>query len=107
MRAGQLRHRVTIQEPVEARNGYNEAITTWAPVATVWASVEPLSGREFFAAEHVQSEITHRVRLRWRPGIAPTMRVLFGGRHLMIEAVINYRELGTEMHLMCREAAGV
>lgn len=105
MQAGKLRHRITIQEPVVARNGFNEAITTWSAVATVWASVEPLSGREFFAAEHVQSEITHRIRVRYRAGIAPTMRVVFNGRYLMIESVINYGERNTDLQLMCREMA--
>lgn len=105
MQAGKLRHRVTIQEPVVARNGFNEAITTWVTVATVWASVEPISGREFFAAEHVQSEITHRIRVRYRAGIAPTMRVVFNGRYLMIESVINYGERNTDLQLMCREMA--
>lgn len=105
MTAGRLRHRITIQEPVTARNGFNEAITTWVTVATVWASVEPISGREFFAAEHVQSEITHRIRVRYRAGIAPTMRVVFNGRYLMIESVINYGERNTDLQLMCREMA--
>lgn len=105
MQAGKLRHRITIQEPITARNGFNEAITTWVTVATVWASVEPISGREFFAAEHVQSEITHRIRVRYRAGIAPTMRVVFNGRYLMIESVINYGERGTDLQLMCRQMA--
>lgn len=105
MQAGRLRHRITIQEPVVARNGFNEAITTWSNVATVWASVEPISGREFFAAEHVQSEITHRVRLRYRPGVTSEMRVSFGGRYLQIESVIDVRERNAEMQLMCREMA--
>jgi SPP1 family predicted phage head-tail adaptor len=105
MQAGKLRHRITIQEPVTARNNYGEAITTWTAVATVWASVEPLSGREFFAAEHVQSEVTHRVRMRWQSGITPDMRVLFEGRVLKIEAVINYSERRTDLQLMCQEVA--
>ena len=105
MQAGRLRHRITIQEPVTARNSYGEAITTWTAVATVWASVEPLSGREFFAAEHVQSEVTHRVRMRWQSGITPDMRVLFDGRVLTIDAVINYGERRTDLQLMCQEVA--
>jgi SPP1 family predicted phage head-tail adaptor len=105
MNAGRLRHRITIQEPVTARNGYGEAITTWTAVATVWASVEPLSGREYFAAEHVQSEVTHRVRMRWQSGITPDMRVLFNGRVLKIDAVINYGERRTDLQLMCQEVA--
>jgi len=103
MEAGALRHRVSIQEPVEARNSYNEAITTWALVAVVWGSVAPLAGREFFAAEHVQSEITHRVRLRYRAGITSEMRVVYAGRVLMIQSVIDRGERRRELELMCRE----
>lgn len=103
MQAGRLRHRVTIQEPVSATNGYNETITTWSRVAEVWASVEPLSGREFFAAEHQQSEISHRVVMRYRGGITATMRVVHEDRELYIQSVINVRERGREMQLMCRE----
>ena len=103
--AGRMRHRVTIQEPVVARNGYGEAITTWTAVATVWASVEPISGREYFAAEHMQSEITHRVKLRYRSGITSEMRVLYGTRLLRIESVIDWRERREELHLMCQEVA--
>lgn len=103
MEAGALRHRVAIQEPVEARNSYNEVIVTWALVAVVWAWVAPLSGREFFAAEHVQSEITHRVRLRYRAGITPEMRVVMNGRVLMIQSVIDRGERRRELELMCKE----
>jgi len=103
MEAGALRHRVSIQEPVEARNSYNEVITTWALVAVVWGSVAPLAGREFFAAEHVQSEITHRVRLRYRAGITSEMRVVYAGRVLMIQSVIDRGERRRELELMCRE----
>lgn len=106
MQAGRLRQRVTLQEPVTARNGYGEVITTWATVATMWAQVEPLSGREYFDAEHLQSEITHRVRLRavrrgWTA--TPAMRVLYGGRDLRIVSVIDWRERHVELHLMCKE----
>lgn len=103
MQAGRLRHRIIIQEPVTARNGYNETITTWARVAEVWASVEPLSGREFFDAEHQQSDITHRVVLRFRGGITAEMRVLHHGRDLRVQSVINAKERGRELQLMCRE----
>ena len=46
MRIGTLRHRVELQEPVENQDGYGEAERTYTTYATVWASVEPLSGRE-------------------------------------------------------------
>lgn len=103
MQAGRLRHRVSIQQRVEARNGYGELITTWSTLATVWGSVEPIRGREFFEAEQVQSEISTRVRIRYYDGITAQMRVLFGARKLQIVAVIDVNERHKEMQLMCKE----
>ena len=104
MRSGRLRHRVTIQQPVVAVNGYGERITTWSTVAIVWAAVEPLRGREFFDAEQVQAEISHRVVLRYRSGITSTMRLLHKGRVLHIQSPpIDVDERHRELQLMCRE----
>lgn len=103
MRSGRLRHRVTIQSPVVAVNGYGERIVTWSTVAVVWGAVEPLRGREFFEAEQVQAEISHRVVLRYRSGINSTMRLLHLTRVLHIQQVIDVDERHREMQLMCRE----
>jgi SPP1 family predicted phage head-tail adaptor len=58
METGQLRHQVTIQaqdSPV-VRNAAGEQELTYSDVETVWAAIEPASGREFYAAEQVQAE---------------------------------------------------
>lgn len=103
MRAARIRHRVTIQQPVVAVNGYGERITTWSTVATVWAAVEPLRGREFFDAEQTQAEVSHRVVLRYRAGMVATMRLLHLTRVLHIQAIIDVDERHRELQLMCRE----
>ena len=103
MRTARLRHRVTIQSPVVAVNGYGERITTWSTVATVGAAVEPLRGREFFDAEQVQAEISHRVIMRYRTGMESTMRLLHLTRVLHIETIIDVDERHRELQLMCRE----
>lgn len=103
MQAGRLRKRVRIQTPVDAQNGLGEMIRAWSTVATVWAAVEPLRGREMFDAAQVQAEISHRVQLRYRPGVNTTMRILFGSRVLQIQSVIDVDERRRELQLMCRE----
>ena len=103
MRAGELRHRVTIQQKSVTRNTFGEEVVTWQDVATVWAAIEPLRGREFFESQQVNAEVTTRIRIRYRPGITPTMRVVFGNRVFDIQAVINVDERNRELHLMCRE----
>lgn len=104
MRAGQLRHRVTIQQlgPV-TRDAMGGEIATWNTYAELYAAVEPLEGRELFSAQQVAAEISHRVRIRYHAGVVPKMRVLFGSRVFDIQSAMSIEERGRETHLYCRE----
>ena len=44
-------------------------------MATLQASVAPLQGAERFAAQQVQADVSHRVRIRYTSGITSQMRV--------------------------------
>lgn len=101
--AGKLRHRVTLQELVKTDDGYGGIAETWRDVATVWAAVEPLSGDERYAAQQVQSDLTHRVTIRYRAGVRPQMRVMYAGRVLQIVAVIDREERHRYLELLCSE----
>ena len=96
MRAGMLRHRVTIQRYELVVDDYGAPLhrESWKDVATVWASVEAMSGRDFFAARQEQSEVTHTAQ----------MRVLHGGKIFGIVAPLPDNK-GTRLVLMCREAS--
>lgn len=97
MRAGTLRHKVTIQKPVSTQNPNTGAQTiTWQEVAQVWASVEPLSVREFIAAKAGQSEVGARIVMRYRSGIDATMRILYRGQIYNIEGVLPDPKSGRE-----------
>jgi len=87
MRAGELRHRVTFKEKSVTRNDFNEEVITWTEVATVWASVEDLSGREFYEARRAGAQVTTRIRMRYRSDIAPEMQATWDGHTYDIEAV--------------------
>lgn len=105
--AARYRHRVVIQEAQEAADSYGQAVVTWTTFATVWASVEPLQGREFFNAEQQQAEVTTRIRIRYLAGVTAKMRVNWGGRLYNIRSVIDERERRRAMQLMCDEQLGV
>lgn len=77
MQAGLLRRRITLQKPATTRGSAGEIMRNWVDVCTdVAAAIQPLSGRELFAAAQVQSSIDTKVTIRWRPGVISTMRVL-------------------------------
>lgn len=106
MNAGKLRHRITLQSPTGSRDAVGERTTTWTSVATVFASVNPLSVRDLLAASQLQSEVSHRVRIRYSSAVAAidaSWRVLFGSRVLVVQGVRNIDETRSELELMCSE----
>ena len=103
MRAGELRQRITIQQKTITRDTYGAAVETWAALATVWAAVEPMSGREYFQSQQINAEVTTRIRIRHRSDVDSTMRVVFGASTYDIQAVIEPETNKRELQLMCRE----
>lgn len=106
MRSGLLRHRVTIQEYTKADNSLGEPIKTWANISgtpTVWASITPMSGSEFFTARQTATETTHRVVMRYMDGLDTKMRLKFGSRYFYILSILNKDERDAELEIMCRE----
>lgn len=106
--SGELDQRVTLQSldnNVPARDAYGAPSQTWQVVATVWARVQPQSGREFVAAQAAQGELLYKVVLRYRADVEATWRVLWDGRILEIAAppAILGRKEG--ILLTCRDQA--
>lgn len=104
MRSGSLRHRVIIQKPQAIQSQVSgESTDGWASVATTFASVEPLSGKERLTAEQVQADVTHRIIMRYRGEFDPTYRISFRGRVFHVESVINRDERNRSLELLAVE----
>jgi SPP1 family predicted phage head-tail adaptor len=106
MIAERLNKRITIKQQPTTQDNYGETITDvnlWPTFLTVWASVEPINGKEFFAAEQVNASVSTRIRIRYLTGVKPAMAVLYGTRIYNIISVIDYQEQHKEMQLMCEE----
>lgn len=91
MEAGRLRHRITL-EALSAVLDSDDGIVdeTWADAFAqpIPAEIVALSGGELVAAQAVQSKVSGRIRMRWRPGVLPTMRVRHRDTLYNIEAVV-------------------
>lgn len=103
MRAGHLRHTLVIEQPTETRDAHGQAVQTWSTFATVPGSLEPLSGREVFAAAQVQAEVTARARIRYLAGVTAKMRVTFESKIYAITAVIDRELRHRELELLLSE----
>lgn len=74
--AGPLRHRVQIQAITHTRDAHGGNTQSFATADTVWAAVEPLSGRELFEAQQVHARTTVRIRMRKYPGLTTKHRLV-------------------------------
>ncbi|EKE68694.1 phage head closure protein [Oceanibaculum indicum] len=103
LQAGKLDRRLRIERKAVSRDAYLAEVVSWQEVATVWASKRDLSGREFFAADAVQSEVTTEITIRWRAGIGPELRLVLDGAAYDIESVT---EIGRREGLLLRCTRG-
>lgn len=68
MRAGELRHRLTVQEQSDRSDGHDGYDETWTTArARIPGLVVPLAGRELERARQIDPRAAHEVRVRyWR-----------------------------------------
>lgn len=105
IQAGRLRTRVEIQQPARSSDRAGGFTQNWPTMATVWAEVRPLSGREVFEQMRSQSKISHKVTIRYRADVTGAMRLKAGGTIYRIKAIINPRNMNEALELYCEETA--
>ena len=107
MRAGQLRHRISIQAAAPTADSYGAAGTlTWGDVsgmAALWASIWPVSAAERQQNDRLELTTTHQIRIRYRSGITSKHRIKFGTRYFTITSIINWQERNIYLDLVCEE----
>lgn len=101
MPAGRLRERVTIQQESQANDSMGGGARGWADVATVWASVEPLRGMEQLQAMQLEISVSHKVIMRYRPGVTAKNRLLWGDIALNIREATNPDRKKMFLQLIC------
>ena len=98
IRAGSLRHRVTIQSRSTAIDSSGEQVATWANFAVnVPAAIRPLSAHELIAARGVQSMTSHEITIRYMAGVVAAMRIIYNNRYFNLAAPLNTDERNIEM----------
>jgi SPP1 family predicted phage head-tail adaptor len=103
MKAGDLRERITVLAYRETKNAMGEMVPVYDETfAEVWASVQGVTAREFLLAGQQQTEISHRVRMRFLTGLTQRMRVVWRGRTLEIVSLLEHANR-SEHELLCQE----
>ena len=108
MGAGELRRRITFQRRSTTQDASGQQSASWSDIVTVWAGIESISAREQMAAQAVQSEVTHRIKVRYRielasPMNSTTYRILYGTRVFGITGAMNINERNRMIEMMASE----
>ena len=75
MDIGKLDKRIQLQSKSATLDEYGQQINSWSTVATVWANVKPISGREKLRSMAMQLELTHTVAVRYNVNFLPPKAV--------------------------------
>lgn len=78
MGAGRKRYRVTLRKPTFAQNEFGEPVKTYVDGDTVWAAIEPISGREFIANAGVRTEYTVKITINYRRDVTADYQIVHG-----------------------------
>lgn len=107
--AGELRHRVTLQKlGTRVDDGMGGGAIPFEDVDEVYASIEPLTGRERLLTGQLETDLTHRIRTRFYAGVKPHWRIYHddpvSGIHIYdIESIADVGSRHRELELMCNE----
>ena len=86
--AGRLRHPIVIEElQITQDPNTGEMTEAWAEVASEWAAIEGIHGREFLAADAEQAKTTYRITMRAR-ALDPAMRIVSDGTTYGIDTIL-------------------
>lgn len=98
MKSGKFSRPIMIQSPVITQDVTGQDISTWIPFHSCYAEIIFMTGSEQYQSSGIHSKNQIRVILRYKPGILPTMRVVFDGVTYRINSVIEIpRRKGTEI----------
>jgi SPP1 family predicted phage head-tail adaptor len=103
MQAGKLNSRVKIEQKSTVQDAYGQPVETWTDVATVWAEVRDITGKEFVSAQATQNAVQTKITIRHRAGIVPAMRAVHGSDTYNIESVLGQDKIS--LLLMCSRVA--
>lgn len=103
--AGDLRHKITIEQVTRVSDGQGGFTETWSTFAAPWAKVEPLSAGQKLWAESLQHRISHKVTTRYFAGVTSDMRITWGSRVFHIKGIRNLEEKSRWLEISAEEGA--
>lgn len=82
MNIGKLDKRITLQSRSATLDDFGQELNSFSDVATIWANIKPIGGREKLRSMAIESDLTHTVAIRYNvrfmpPKIAAAKRISY------------------------------
>jgi SPP1 family predicted phage head-tail adaptor len=104
---GSLRKPVQIQQQTSTPDASGQLQAVWSVVRSPFAAITDLSADEPYQAGQLTSKVTHLVTVRWSSLVLRAgMRVVFGSRVFLVQAVNNVMERNSVIRMLCLEING-
>lgn len=103
---GRLNKRISFLEYSTYKNELEQEVQEYIKVKKVWASVEPVSGKEYYNANKVENQTAYTVYVRYTEGIKPDMLIRYKSKKLYIKEVLNIMEKKELLKIICFEKEG-
>lgn len=101
--AGDLDRRVTLLQPVYVNDEYQDEISSWQPVAEVWAAVNPEQLREMNEAGRTVAQTGVPIVIRYRPGIDARWRIRDREHEYEIKGIVDVARRHVQLQFNCEE----
>lgn len=105
MDAGILNRRVTIDRNFATQDSSGDPVADWQPLATVWANITPLTGREGDIDRDIMADVDTRIRLRYSPltaALSAVDRIRYGERIYNIMSAFDVDTEHVEVRVLAR-----
>ena len=68
MNIGRMNKRITFEKITESEDELGQMCQRYEAVRTVWATITPTRGGEYYEAQKLREELTFKIYVRYLPG---------------------------------------
>lgn len=102
MRAGQLKHLLSIERVTEIQNSFGEPVREWQEVSKAYGAIYPIRGIERYMSMEKHAKATHEINIRYI-SITPKDRIIYQNRVFEIISILNLGERNRQLKIIVEE----
>lgn len=109
MISGRLDKQITIKRIGSGQDSLGQPNGSLSTVATVWANIKPIGGREKLRAGAIESTISHTIQCNYSADLLPAkssddLRITYGSRTFRVVSARDVDEAHMEIIFDCEES---